>query len=76
MSRSPSLERAWQGMRFIAQDMPGPLVQPYVKALEALEVESENIPSSEAAQLVFEAGLDRRAQRILAECILAKPSLG
>ena len=65
-------------MRFVASDMPGPLVQPYVKELRDLEqtAKTSPIPISAAARYVFEADLDRKAQGIIARCILAKPSLG
>ena len=74
---SPAIERAWQSMRFIAADMPGPLVLPFVEQLKALEQEVATVvPIDEAQRVALEALFDQRIRRVIDACRDAKASLG
>lgn len=78
-SALPSIDRAWQSMRFVTKDMFGPLARPYVADLAALQVELEKSLSRDPRAGVvafYDAIADTRSQKILAAAIMAKTSLG
>lgn len=75
------MARAWQAMRFVTRDLPGPRATPFIRAMQDLERDLEYVtthPESdpEVVQAFMETIVEPTALKILTDCRSVQASLG